>query len=83
MASVQIRNMATIGGNLCNASPAADTATPLIVLGAENHITGPSGERKLPIERFFLGPGITALNDDELLMGVFIRTQMRTQELAF
>jgi carbon-monoxide dehydrogenase medium subunit len=72
MASIQIRNMATVGGNLCNASPAADTATALIALGAEAWITGVSGERVLPLEELFLGPGETVLETGELLKGVFI-----------
>lgn len=67
MASRQIRNFATVGGNLCNASPAADTAPPLIALGATVHLVGPQGERDLPLEDFFLGVGQTALAANELL----------------
>lgn len=70
--SVQIRNMGTIGGNLCNASPAADTAPPLIVYGAEAVIVGPRGERRVRVEEFFKGPGKTVLEPDELLREVFI-----------
>lgn len=68
--SVQIRNMATLGGNLCNASPSADTAPPLLALGAEAVIAAPGGERVLPLEEFFLGPGKTALQAGELLAQV-------------
>lgn len=67
MASRQIRNFATVGGNLCNASPSADTAPPLIALGATVHLVGPNGERDLPLEDFFVGPGQTALAPGELL----------------
>ena len=70
MASVQVRNLATVGGNLCHAAPSADLAPPLLVLGAEARIVGPRGERRLPLESFFLGPGLTALGPDELLLGL-------------
>jgi carbon-monoxide dehydrogenase medium subunit len=70
--SVQIRNMATIGGNLCNASPAADSAPPLLVLNAKLRVIGPEGDREIPIERFFLGPGKTALQPTELLAEIRI-----------
>jgi len=67
MASRQIRNFATVGGNLCNASPSADTAPPLIAYGATVHLMGTTGERNLPLEDFFLGPGQNALLPGELL----------------
>ncbi len=70
--SIQIRNMGTVGGNLCNASPAADTAPPLIVYGAEAVIIGPRGERRVRVEEFFKGPGKTVLEPDEILREVFI-----------
>ncbi len=54
--SVQIQNMATVGGNICNASPSADTAPPLLVLDAQAMIASAQGERTLPLEAFFLGP---------------------------
>ncbi len=69
-ATVQIRNMGTVAGNLCNASPSADTATPLLVYGAEVVLHGPAGDRKLPLDQFFLGPGQTALGPGELLREV-------------
>jgi len=68
--SVQIRNMATIGGNLCNASPAADSAVALLVSDAEARILGPDGARTVPIEEFFIGPGQTVLGEDEVLVEV-------------
>ena len=66
--SVQIRNMATIGGNICNASPSADTAPGLLVLDARAVLAGAEGERTLALEDFFLGPGKTALQPGELLV---------------
>jgi len=72
LGSVQVRNVATIGGNICNAAPSADTAPPLLVLGASVRIKGSEGERVLPLEEFFLGPGETALKDDEILVEFII-----------
>ena len=65
--SVQIRNRATLAGNLCNASPAADTAPALLVYDASVVISGPDGERRLPLEPFFVRSGVTALGPGELL----------------
>jgi carbon-monoxide dehydrogenase medium subunit len=73
--SVQIRNMATVGGNLCNAAPSADTAPPLLVLGAQAVIAGPQGERTMSLDALFLGPGRTALQPGELLKAVIVPRQ--------
>ena len=70
--SVQIRNMATVGGNLCNAAPSADTAPPLLVLGAQAVIASTQGERTVPLEAFFLKPGRTALQPGELLKEIVV-----------
>ena len=59
--SVQIRNRATLAGNLCNASPAADTAPALLVYGAVVNTIGIAGERHVPMAEFFKGPGQTVL----------------------
>ncbi len=72
MASWQIRNIATIGGNLCNASPAADTAPPLYVLNAELKLVSVDGERIVPVTKFFHGPRKTELKKNELLAEIII-----------
>ena len=66
--SVQVRNLATLGGNLCNAAPSADMAPPLLALDAEAIITGPKGERRVPIAAFFTGVRRTVLAPDEILV---------------
>jgi len=70
--SKQIRNVATIGGNICNAAPSADTACPLLVLDANVIVAGKSGERQIPVDEFFLGPGRVALEKGELVTGFTI-----------
>ncbi len=70
MASIQIRNLATIGGNVCNAAPSADLAPILIALKAVARIAGAQGERCVPLDEFFLGPGKTVLAADELLAAI-------------
>ncbi len=72
MASWQVRNVATIGGNLCNASPAADSAPPLMVLEARLILASREGEREVPITQFFKGPRKTELRKDELLKEIII-----------
>ncbi len=67
------RNRATIGGNLCNASPAADTATPLLVSGSNLVLTSLRGSRTVPIEEFFTGPGKSVLKGDEILTEVRVK----------
>lgn len=71
--SVQIRNRATVGGNMANATPSADVAPALLVLEAEARISGLHGERSVPLAEFFLGPGKTVITQsDELLTEVAI-----------
>jgi carbon-monoxide dehydrogenase medium subunit len=72
LGSIQIRNVATIGGNICTAAPSADTATPLLVLGTQVKIKNPKEERTLPIEEFFKGPGETALKTGEMVQELLI-----------
>src|SRR3970282_1579420 len=72
MASVQIRNLATVGGNLCNAAPSADLAPILIALNAAARLAGFKGERRIPLEDFFTGPGTTALAPGALLVSLAV-----------
>jgi CO/xanthine dehydrogenase FAD-binding subunit len=69
-ATPAVRTTATIGGNLANASPAADLATPLLAMDAELRILSKKGERLVPLEDFFKGPGRTILKPGELIMEV-------------
>jgi CO/xanthine dehydrogenase FAD-binding subunit len=75
-ASAQLRNTATIGGNICNASPAGDTLVPLLVLDAEVELAsasdGASSLRRVPLEKFFAGPGKTHRAPAELLVAVHV-----------
>ena len=66
--SLQIKNMGTIGGNLCNASPAADSAPPLIAFGTKVKLVEAEKERVVPLEDFFVGNGVTCLSPGEILM---------------
>ncbi|MDP2663174.1 MAG: FAD binding domain-containing protein [Dehalococcoidia bacterium] len=96
LGSVQVRNLATIGGNLCHAAPSADTAPPLLALGAKAKLTGPDGTRTLPLEDFFEGPSKTALKEGEILIelqaptpaprsgGVYLKHSIRrAMDIAF
>jgi carbon-monoxide dehydrogenase medium subunit len=67
--STQIQGRATLGGNLCNASPAADSVPALIAAGATCEVAGPSGEREVPVERIVTGPGRTSLANGEFVLG--------------
>jgi carbon-monoxide dehydrogenase medium subunit len=66
-AGVQVRNLATVGGNICNASPAGDTLPALLAFDAQCRIVGPDGERWMSLDQFFVGPGRTALQPGEIL----------------
>jgi len=70
--SVQVRNLATLGGNLCNAAPSADMAPPLLALDAEAVIVGPKGERRVPFADFFVGVRRTVLAPDEILLEIVV-----------
>jgi carbon-monoxide dehydrogenase medium subunit len=72
MGSTQVKNMGTVAGNLCRASPAADTAPPLFVLEAEVRIAGPVETRIVPLESFFIGPGQTVLQHYEMVTEIVV-----------
>jgi len=83
VASVQVRNRATLVGNLCNAAPSADTAPGLIALGAKVKIAGASGRRTLSLERFITGPGQTVLQPGEMVTAVVVPPQGRRTGSAY
>jgi CO/xanthine dehydrogenase FAD-binding subunit len=68
--AVQIRNRATLAGNICNASPAADTAPALLVYGATAIATGPAGTRRIPMDEFFVRSGVTTLARGEVVTAI-------------
>ncbi len=72
MAAQQVRNLGTIGGNLCSATPSADTAPPLMALGASLKLTGVIHERVVPVEDFFKAPGESVLKPEEILTEILI-----------
>ena len=92
MGSTIIRNLATIGANICRASPASDMVPPLIVLGANLKIFGPKGIRTIPLEDFFLGFGKTKIAAGEILCEIevpaspdkqaFLKLQRTKEDLA-
>jgi CO/xanthine dehydrogenase FAD-binding subunit len=95
MACVQVRNRGTLAGNICNAVPSADTAPALLTLAAKVKLISLKGERFVNVEDFFVGPGETVLNDDEILgeiqvpslppqsRGVYLKlTPRRSMDLA-
>lgn len=70
--SVQVRGRASVGGNLCNASPAADTTPAMIAAGAVATVVGPNGRRDVPVEEITTGPGKTSLAKGELVASFFL-----------
>lgn len=70
--SIQIQNRASVGGNVCNAAPSADTVPPLLVHGALAVVAGAGGRRQLPLDEFFLGPGQTVLAANEIMLAVIV-----------
>jgi carbon-monoxide dehydrogenase medium subunit len=70
--SLQVRNLATLGGNLCNGAPSADMAPGLLVMDALMKVAGPSGNREMPLEEFFMGPGRVNLGKGELLTEICV-----------
>jgi carbon-monoxide dehydrogenase medium subunit len=78
MAAHQVRNLGTLGGNMVNAVPSADMPPILIALDAKARIVGQAGERVVPVEEFFAGPGRTVLGEDEILKDIVIPDQPTT-----
>ena len=81
--SIQVRNVGTLGGNICNAAPSADTAAPLLVLDAVAVLQSPDGQRRVPIEEFFIGPSETVKKDDEVLVEIEIPEKMGGFKTAY
>ncbi len=79
----QIQSRASVGGNLCNASPAADCIPALIALNATAHITGPDGERQVAVEDFCISPGTNILDDGEFLISLHIPAQSANMASAY
>jgi len=75
LAAPQIRNRATVAGNICNASPAADTAPALLVLDASVKLRGADAERIVAVSQFFVGPEQTVIKPDEILTEIIIPVQ--------
>ena len=80
LASLSIRNVATIGGNIANASPAGDTISPLLAMDGSIVLKSLKGERRLPINKFILGPGKTVLEDNEIIEAIEIKDKKFNRE---
>lgn len=83
MASVSVRNMASIGGNICNASPVADTVGPCMCYGAKLELKSKKGTRLINEEEFFLKPGVTLIRPDEILTAVILPAPAKDTGAAF
>ena len=83
LANPQVRNVATPGGNISNAAPSADCAPPLLVMDATVTVAGPGGERVIPIEDFFLGPGKTRMDPTEIVTRIMIPKTPAGTGMAF
>lgn len=83
LANPQIRNVATVGGNLCNSAPSADSAPPLMIMEATLIFEGPGGRREIPIDEFFTGPGQNCLRPEEILTEIRIPEKDENAGMAF
>ena len=83
LGSVQIRNVATIGGNLCNCSPSADMALPLLVLEAKVRLQTAKASREIPLSEFFKGPSESCLSSDEILTDIILDPPRQKAKATF
>lgn len=83
LANPQVRNVATLSGNLCNGAPSADSAPPLMVLETTLLLVGEKGERRVPIGEFFTGPGQTVKAHEEILKEVSVRLPSNGEQVHF
>jgi len=83
LGSIQVRNMATIGGNVCRASPSGDMCCALLTLDSKVKIFGKGGFRTIPIESFFKGPGLTDLEKSEILTEISVPHRPANEGTAF
>lgn len=83
MASPQVRNRGTVGGNLCNAAPSADMAPPLIVLGAKVKIVTKQGTKTIKLEDFFTGPGETVVSGKGLLTAIVVPVPKKGEKVGY
>ncbi len=81
--SVQIRNVGTLGGNICSSLPSADSAAPLLVLEARLRITGPAGDKEIALKDFFTGPGKNVLLPSEVVREIVIPVPSRNAAAAY
>jgi len=79
----QVRNVATLGGNVAHALPAADGTIGLLCLDAEAEVAGPQGNRCVPLPELFLGPGKSSLQGGEIIVGFYVSQQKPGQASAF
>lgn len=83
IANLRVRNVGTLGGNLCFAEPHSDPATLLMALGARVRLASSAGERSMPVEEFVLGPLTTALGEGEVLTEVHVPTPQASDAVAY
>jgi len=83
LGSMQIRNIATVGGNLCNCSPAADTALPLLILDAKVRLQSMEDSRDIPLSAFFKGPGESRLSSDGIMTDILIENSQPNTKTVF
>lgn len=81
--STQVRNRATIGGNICNAAPSADMAPGLLVAEAVASVSGPESAREVPLASFFTGPGTTRLAEGEIVTRLYIPLPPETRHMVY